>query len=390
MTKKAPGFTRIHTFDIVKAIGVTLLILAHSLNSWLDPNSEWIEGLLYIILSPMGVPGFLFAAGLGFGFSWKNKENKGVTHQENVRYQMSRFYVFLVVSFVYNLVAVFIHGLNFANLWFWFILQTMAFARLLSIAMARLSKKVRILIAIAFIAITPVILDLLESYRTGNIVLEVVYYILFHPVTTDSIMFYYPVYLVGVILGEEIFTFTFNKEFGKLKKWFAAGIGCIVIGILIGLDPVGSENVWAWITEFQTHPDWTFTTIPRFFVRNSYPWITYSIGILIVLTIISLYILDYKKNIPKTTWFELYGRYSFTIYIGHYVCYLIPLQFDYRELGFAFLVFMIIIYIVVYSLHKRTKGRVSLEFLVKLGATAIYKKTRPPVVDNSAEIVGEL
>lgn len=326
----------------------------------------------------MGVPGFLFAAGLGFGFSWKNKEDKGTPHKENVKYQMSRFWVFLIVSFVYNLVAVFVHGGDFANLWFWFILQTMAFSRLISIAIARLSKKGRLLIALAFLAITPFILSGLETYREGNTLLEVIYYILFHPVDTDSIMFYYPVYLVGVILGEEIFQFTKNKDFKKLSRWLIYGILCIVIGILIGLDPVGSENVWAWIDEFQTHPDWAITTIPRFFVRNSYAWMTYSIGIMIVLTMVTFTILDYKLTINKSTWFELYGRYSFTIYIGHYVCYVIPLSFSYKTIILAFLVFMLIIYVVTYLLHRYTKGRASLEFLVKFGATAIYnsKKTQ--------------
>jgi fucose 4-O-acetylase-like acetyltransferase len=105
-----------------------------------------------------------------------------------------------------------------------------------------------------------------------------------------------------------------------------------------------------------------------FLVKNEFPWLLYSNGRLIILTIIIYYKIDYKMKPEKAYFFELYGKYSLTIYFGHYICYLLPFELSYRVIGFAFLIFMFIIWLIMYLIDTKGKGKTSLEFLMALGA----------------------
>ncbi|MBD3353338.1 MAG: DUF1624 domain-containing protein, partial [Candidatus Lokiarchaeota archaeon] len=394
--KKKPK--RIHAFDIVRAIAIALMILAHSLNSWLNADSQWIEGIYYVILSPMGVPGFLFVSGMSFGFSWFSKEKKGFNYKENTIYQLSRTLAVLFVSTIYNLVAVLIHHSSILDIWFWFILQSLAVSRLLGGLAMKLGRIGRIVLAVVIIIITPILINILELTREGNSISQVVYWILFNPVEADSFMFFFPAFLVGSVIGQEIHQITkvedkeeplknINKNpLNSLKILLLIGCLFVISGILGGLGAVGADNKWSWVIEFQTHPDWNITETPMFLVRNTYAWILYSIGIEIVLSIVVFYIIDYKIKREKRSEFELFGRYSFTIYISHYLCYLIPLELDHITTTIAFFIFMGVLWIMIHLIDIKSNGKYSLEFLMGIGANELYKLLKSSRASTSKSI----
>jgi peptidoglycan/LPS O-acetylase OafA/YrhL len=243
---------RIHTFDIVRAIAITLMILAHVHNAWLDAASQWMEGLLYCILSPMGVPGFVLVSGLSFGFSWENNVNKGMDYKKNFNYQLPRTIILIGVAVAYNLAQLLMNINNYVsnnvhpwflgsfgvicNIWYWSILFTLGFSRLFAAYAMKINKIGRIILSIVLILITPVIIDSLEAVKNTSIIAESLYWILFNNITQDSIVMFFPCFLIGSVLGQEICSQGKTNSFINLKKLLVLGIILFVTGILVGLN----------------------------------------------------------------------------------------------------------------------------------------------------------
>lgn len=376
---------RIHTFDIVRAIAITLMVLAHVHKSWLEYDSRWMEGTLYCILGPMGIPGFVMVSGMSFGFSWENNTEKGMNYKKNFNYQLSRTIVLLIVAFGNNLLRVIIFYNTLLstnqypwfigpsgvilNIFYWLILFTLGFSRLFGAYTMRLNKIWRFIFSIGLILITPIILQGLKSIRSTSILGESLYWILFNGEIENPILMYFPCFMIGTILGQEIYSHTKTNSFENLKKLLIAGIIVFFSGILSGLRGLNSsQTIWAWTTEFATNPNWNITETPMFLVKNEFPWILYSSGWLIILTIFIYYKIDYKKKPKKAYFFELYGKYSLTIYLVHYICNYIPLMLSYKLIGFAFLIFMFILWILLYLIDTKAKGKISLEYVMGIGA----------------------
>jgi len=402
---------RLHTFDIVRAIAIILMILAHAHAAWLDPTSKWLEGLLYCILSPMGVPGFVFVSGMGFGFSWNNRKRKGFNYRQNMEYQLPRTIALFIVAMIYNIVAMIIHwdGLKASgtypsftgewgvifNFWFWYILQTLAVSRFFGMFFMKFGKITRMAIGIAIIFLNPILLNNLEVLEGTNAFASGLYWFLYNPVDTDSIVMYFPLFLAGSVIGQVIFDFANPKnvlnnrenniqasdikkpdlDWKSFKILLIFGAILFIAGILSGLQGLTSSDTrWAWTTEFSTHPDWNITKTPMFLVKNEYPWLLYSLGWEIILTVLIFYFIDFKAKKPKTKPIELYGKYSFTIYISHYICYLIPLELSYKTIILGFIIFMLILYVFIHLIDTKGKGIYSLEYLMGASAKLIYKQ----------------
>lgn len=359
------------------------MILAHVHNAWLDASSQWMEGLLYCVLSPMGVPGFVFVSGLSFGFSWENNAEKGLNYRKNFNYQLSRTIVLIIVALIYNLVQLIMNFNNYiinnmhpwflgplgviCNIWYWSILFTLGFSRLFGAYTMRLSKIGRIVLSIAIILITPVIIQSLEATRSMSVIAELSYWILFNNITQDSVVIFFPCFLIGSVIGQEICLHSKTNSFTNLKNILLAGIIFFISGILSGLRGLNSsQTVWAWTDEFATNPNWNITETPMFLIKNEFPWLLYSCGWLMILTVFIYYKIDYKIQPKKAYFFELYGKYSLTIYITHYVCYILPFEFSYKEIGFAFLLFMLVIWIGMFFIDTKGKGKTSLEFIMAI------------------------
>lgn len=374
---------RIHTIDILRAIAILLMVLAHVYDNWLQPDSWWIGAFSYLILSPFGVPGFVFCSGLSFGFSWDKNKRKGLLRSQNARYSLSRTYIILGIAFGYNLVGVLLHGGGWGNLWFWYILQTIAVARLISIVFMRLSRLARLITSFIIIAFTHFLFFSLFSCQSDSGVCQFFYWFAFNSVNADSLFFFFPFFLIGTVFGEIMSEF---REDGisknMIRQWLLLGLITTVIAVLMGGSPSSYNFGWEkLISGINTHPEINLSQFPLFLTRNSYAWVLYSLGLLIVFMTIFYYFLDYRNikkgdSTPAKILFvvlEPFGKYSLTIYITHYVLHLMPVSLSYRWILFAYFGLCGIIWAMVAAIHRFTSGKLSIEFIVGYYAKEIYE-----------------
>lgn len=386
---------RVHSLDIIRATSISLMILAHSFSAWVVPESKWLEAVLYLSLSPFGPPGFIFVAGMGFGFSWDKKSHSGANYKQNFIEQMPRSIILLLIAIVYNIVGLIIgwNSLgtpNFVsgtlgklwNIWIWHILFTIAIARILCIFTMKLSRINRLILSIVLMILTPFILGGLNAIRGTNVFGEFIYWILFNPIGEDSVMIFFPFFVIGSVMGEFISERSYNESFIKLKKMLILGVVCVILGILLGLNtltstsfdnPLGYDPYWAFTTELATNPIFDASGTPMFLIKNTYPWVFYAMGYDILLAIGLYYIIDYKRYKDKSSPYELLGKYSFTIYIAHYICYVIPLVLTHITLLIAFPLFLFLMWFMAFMIETRGKGKYSLEYLIGFGAILMVK-----------------
>lgn len=208
------------------------MVFLHAIHYWMPSEYHWFWAILYLIITGVGVPGFTFISGFAFGYAWQKDIKKGLNNKEIYLKGLARGIVLLVTAFIYNFFAVVVHNYGWENIWFWYILQTLAFSRLYSLATAKLSPIIRGLIAIGIILITPTILNYLNLARMDNASMNVLYFLLFNPVGNDAILFIMPFFVFGVLLGEFLYKIHTLKIYPvKSLRWIliAGGI-CLGIG----------------------------------------------------------------------------------------------------------------------------------------------------------------
>jgi len=400
---------RIYTIDLIRTIGIILMILAHVHDQWLDLDSSWFAAMLYTILSPIGIPSFVFATGLGFGFSWQLKKIKNLKFKDNAIYQLSRTIILLGIAFGYNFIGVIVHKRSLYNIWFWYILQTIAISRLLAILFIKFKSIIRFIFSIILVILTHFILFFLIPFKDTSDFRGLLYFILFNTIDADSILFFFPCVLIGTIIGEkiaiineEMYVFRQNisiisidkeselinkkRSIEKfLKQLIIGSLFFILIGVFSGLQKATYYYGWDRIIEqFKTNPNFNINSLPLFLVRNSYAWIIFGIGWILLLIYIFFSKIDYKilirgeKEINKNNLkiiesICLFGKYSLTIYLTHYLAYLLPFNFNHYLILIAFIIFAAVIWFIIFAIDKFTNGRFSIEAIINNGANEILK-----------------
>jgi hypothetical protein len=362
---------RIKSIDVIRGFAILLMIMAHVCNQWLKPEDIWFHAVYYLVVTPVGVPAFVFVAGLGFGYSWVLKWNTMVDKKEVHFYALSRSLALCVAAFGYTLIATLIHQDPWRELWFWWILTTLAVARLLAQPLMLTSKWVRLAIALGILVFTPFYLSWLQAGRSESSVLEVLYFISFNPLDANSIFIFFPHFLVASIIGEFLYGISESNivQFGK--KLTGIGCGILIIAIIIGWQPTSQEFGWTLIQELQTHPTWNITSLPLLLIINSYAWLTYSFGLIFIGMGLLLTYFEPKPKIWRYNMLTLFGKYSLTIYLTQYVFYLFPFQFSAEHIVLGFLIYGGVYWLFCIAIDRYSGGHFSVEFVLELGAYGI-------------------
>jgi len=375
---------RVITIDFLRGISIFLMLMAHIETYWLEPDSFWLIGIKFLIVQIMGTSNFTFVAGIGFAYSFQNNLKKSKSRNLSIKKSLSHTIILIIVSFIFNGVQALIGGVEFSGLWAWNILQCIAFCRLFGILILLVSKYYRFLLAIILIFLTEFIISwMLPSYQVESLA-RTVFLIFFNPLHGDGFLIFFPFFIFGTLIGEFIQNFTSkdkisanNKDLTKknsrsLEKWFLIGLGMFIFGLIIGLKPASSErDYYGIINWINTHPNIEISSLPFFIMPNSYAWVFFFAGWQIMFAMVSFYIIDLQGHFPKpSNLFTLFGRYSLSIYIGHYLLLYIPFfinpnfSLNHINIWVYFIGFEAIIWVIFFFLDKKHNNKISLEFVI--------------------------
>ncbi len=318
---------RVITIDILRGISIFLMLMAHIETYWLEPESFWVIGIKFLIAQIMGTSNFTFVAGIGFAFSFQKSIKKSTSRNLAIKKSLSHTIILIIFSFIFNGLQVLIGGLGLSGLWVWNILQCIAFCRLFGILIILVSKYYRFVIAIILVFLTEFIISwMLPRYEVEPLARSI-FIVFFNPLHGDGILIFIPFFIFGTLIGEFIHYITNqdkaslnNEDASKkisnsIKKWFLIGLGMLILGLIIGLKPVGAERDYyellKWIS---THPNIDISSLPSFIMPNFYAWVFFCAGWQIMFALLSFYIIDIKGHFPKSSnIFSIFGKYSLSI-----------------------------------------------------------------------------
>ena len=408
-TRSPPSPNRMRSFDILRGISIFLMLVAHIGKYWLQAESQWLVALFYILVNMDGTNGFTFVAGLGFGFSWKRSQARNEPRSRWFRRSLIHTGLLFGVSIGFNAVAALVRegSVWWEYIWYWNILQCIAIARLIGLILIRWrpSVWVRVICAGLVFAFTPFIAEWIRKQDSLAGLAAWVFYVFFNPLYADGILFFLPYFLIGSVLGETLFSYfsfavTPSKEHEheheqenprkKSLLWIWTAVGVLLVGssLILGKDPSTLDYGWGLLNTINLHPDLNWVGLPLYLVPNSWVWVLFSLGFEILLTLSIVSLTDFRKQKqkqiqnpklnqkpnknPRRTLgpFEIFGRYSLTIYLFHYIgLFSVPWQqaLDHRTIWGPLIGFLAIIWLLIYGLHHWARGRYSLEHVMHWG-----------------------
>ena len=309
---------RVQSIDMIRGFCIFLMVLGHLLDWWIINSDRWLIFYVFSFLASIAATGFLFVSGFSAIIAYKSRAKKaetstdiGMTHTKNI--YIIRALLLLAISLIYNTaIALTLNDLRW--IWAWNVLQTISISLLLAWPLLRTPKYLRIGLGIGLLVMNELFSPFLLAYSGQLNIYGVLFHIFYHPIEAFTILTYFAIFIIGTVVGDFFFNFTIIKESEErkesIKHIFIRTI--LIIGIIFTL----------------------FGIIYRFydfFYRRTLSAMFYSLGVVLILLAILLYLEEFEKIKPKKRYrfFFYFSFYSFTIYIAHDLLYFI----FYRQLN---------------------------------------------------------
>ncbi|NVM01867.1 MAG: DUF1624 domain-containing protein [Candidatus Helarchaeota archaeon] len=309
---------------------------------------------LHLLANYYPVPVFFILTGISLILSIENKRSLGINDLKIRKYVIKRTIIILIISyFVFNLlikgpVGLFYHSFDMLHL--------IALGGLITYFLLKFSKKIRLIIAIIILILSPFI-QVLFNYEEIHYLYPVQGGILSNLIYSGE----FPIFpwlffvIIGSMIGE------FMNEASKngniipfLKKISILGIIFIILGATL---PIFNYPPF---TSFEKYP----CTIP---------YIVFFTGTVLITLSITNYLFDYKKEkFGFSRAFILFGNFSLTIFIGHYyVGYRLTKilgiyeKFSYSSAGILTLSFYLVCWVFIIIWANYNNSKISLEWIMK-------------------------
>ena len=146
-----------------------------------------------------------------------------MTISEEYTYQMVKNYYFIRAFFIF-IIAIFynvfisIALLNPSYIWAWFVLLTAAISLFITWPLLYTSKTFRVLFGVFIIFINQFLMIYLLPYKGDLNVLGTLYHILYHDISQDPILVFFPFFLYGTVIGDILFDSYLNNNHSNKKK----------------------------------------------------------------------------------------------------------------------------------------------------------------------------
>lgn len=342
---------RIQSIDIVRGFCIFLMILGHLVDWWIITPDRWVVFYLYSILASIAATGFLFISGFSAALAYKSRAKKaetstGITMTQARNIYIIRALLLLVISLIYNaVIALALNDLKW--IWAWNVLQTISISLLLAWPLLRTPKYLRIGIGFGLLIVNELLFPFLLSYINQQNLYGVFFYILYHPEEAFTILAYFAIFIIGTAVGDFFFDINNIKDQderkNKIKRVFIRTI--LIVGIVFT----------------------SFGIIYRFYdfiLRRTISAMFYSIGAILTLLAILIYLEEFEKIRLKKRYrfFFYFSFYSFTLYIAHDPLHFIFLeQLNALNIWFAVIENFILITILLKFMHKKLGTKASIK-----------------------------
>ncbi len=351
---------RIQSIDLVRGFCIFLMVLGHMLDWWILPSNRLMIFVLFSFLAPVAATGFLFISGFSAALAYKSRAEKAKTSSDIDMNRARNIYIIralllLAIAFIYNtLVALGIY--DFRWIWAWNALQTIAISLLLAWPLLGTNKYLRISLGIGLLIVNELLFPFLLSYKDYPNVYGILFHVLYNPDEAFTIIAYFAIFIIGTALGD--FFFDINIIENQEERKNAIKRVYIRITLIIGL----ITTLFGIIYRFYDFQNQIF--LFDFLYRRTISSMFYSIGAVITLLAILMYLEEFEKLRTKKRYrfFFYFSFYSFTVYIAHD-----PLIFlFYRQLNGAIIwlpaIGMIVLMTLILKvLHKKLGLKASLK-----------------------------
>jgi len=343
---------RVQSLDIIRGFCIFLMVLGHLLDWWMGTD-RWVVFYFFSFLATVAATGFLFISGFSAAIAYKSRAKKAASSNDVSITQARNIYIIralllLVIALIYNTVVAL--GLSFEKnsnelkwIWAWNVLQTISISLLLAWPLLR-----------------TLLFPFLHSYINQQNIYGVLFHLLYHPEEAFRFMAYFAIFIIGTVVGDFFFNINIIKDQEerkkKIKRVFIRTI--LIVGIIL----------------FSFGIIYNFDD---FILRPTLSSIFYSIGFVLILLAILLYLEEFEKIKPKKRYrfFFYFSFYSFTVYITHDLLYFIFLE-QLNALNIWLVIFMIFVSITLLLkvLHKKVGLKASLKAQLSSLSLIIAKK----------------
>ncbi len=341
------------------------MVVGHIVTWWPVPEEKWILISYVSILSTLGAAGFTFISGISTMISYRNRLIK-IDKNDNysfsqVKYEYLFRAVFIVIlGLIYN-IFVSIMYMNPLEIWGWFILLTIGVCLLMTWPLLKTSKLFRLFFGALIWLINQVLLILLTPYKGVFNLYGVLYHIFYNPIDQNIILSFFPIFLVGTVIGDIIYDFSLtdnNLEKRKLVKRkllypsMLIGTILIIVGFYYLFPILFTEEILS--------------------AKSNIWWLMYSIGIEVILISAFITIDVYEVFKPEKSYRFLYyfSYYSLTVFLLQNINFF----FFYQSLHWYNLWFFLLITVTIYGLFLRfcyNKWGAKLSLKIQIGRMAI-------------------
>jgi hypothetical protein len=406
-TQRPPALTRlaqerIASLDFLKGFLMLWIMYVHLGSYWGDGTFASAWRLVWLLLDWMGPVGFIAFTIIGTMLSYKKKLECGKTKGMGIE-ALKKFSFLFLIGELMNIV---IDARNPVHLGPWHVLgmnmiTAVAFAQLFAHAVLRLSQYQRLfLVAIMLIFFPLLFAFCLEGLGPGGpdvFIMEasrltsapaITYFLFFH---MDSMM---PTYgwliltpltiimfdnVINAHLQGHVTAKKPNTRMTPLANLAVMGLVLAVLSILSGgfiVMPGIGGSLGAYINLVNPDPFrfWTLPGIPLFLWRFSPQYLCFSLGIIATTFALVYHVRDNgsTKSRPPTR-IEIFGKYSFSVFVYSHVFGLIPLKV--ALIGFIALLFPILaaLVFIVQVWDARLDGKGSLEWWLRKYMTLLLR-----------------
>ncbi|MFX1586824.1 MAG: heparan-alpha-glucosaminide N-acetyltransferase domain-containing protein [Promethearchaeota archaeon] len=314
---------RIYSIDTIRGACMWIMIFGHILEWWISFDSYWFKDWMFAFLESVGATGFLFVSGISTALAYKSSliKTNNSTNFNLLTVRKAYFIraiIILLIGFLYNTLFVIIWSGDLADIWTWYVLQTIGFSLIIAWPFLKMSKYIRIIVSIFVFAINMILLELLLPYEGQPNFFGFSFHILYNPSDQYIILTYFGIFLLGTVIGDILFEINIIED--QIKRKYKFKTKFIVPSLIIG------TCVLIFGIFFQ---------FPNFLFLGTLSSLTYSWGLILVVfsIFLAIEVFEVFKTTKSYKLLYYFSFYSFTIYLSHNLLYfLFPGQFNFIEI----------------------------------------------------------